>query len=215
MIELTKPYFYAPDHLAGLDFNRQIIEPGVRDDWPDGALGLYVDDNFWCVAALPLEEYRNIPLPEIVKAFWPMYFDQATFTPDHGTIERKAFFYKTEAEAMKKMNDHLQKALIKMREDNERLRRNRSDVSPRSPNRVEKTNNYFIRQYEHLLTAMAHEGIAMDAPLSGVCRVCGLLLSDRVHNKLWLDKKTAGYKTDMEWSGSFPSEYDENGDDDE
>ncbi len=55
----------------GNDFNREVVEPGENKTFPNGAVGIRIDDDFWTVAALPLAEYRNIPIRDIVLKFWP------------------------------------------------------------------------------------------------------------------------------------------------
>lgn len=67
---LVHPYWAVADELPDDDFSKEIVEPGTNDTFPDGAVGIRVDDDFWAVAALPLS-FRNVPLEEIVKRFWP------------------------------------------------------------------------------------------------------------------------------------------------
>lgn len=70
MINLTDiqpPYFVTRDGLPGLDFNREIIKPGENAHFPDGAVGVRADGDFWAVAALPYK-YLDVPLSEIVAA---------------------------------------------------------------------------------------------------------------------------------------------------
>jgi hypothetical protein len=84
--DLKEPYWchaYDPkSHFPGLDFNREIVMPGTNETFPDGAVGIRVDDDFWEVAALPWK-YRDTPLEEIVGELWPEYVAEgATFEPD-------------------------------------------------------------------------------------------------------------------------------------
>ena len=75
------PYFameperYENDAFVGFavgnDFNREIIRPGWQDDYPDGVIGIRVDDDFWVVAALPYEEYKDVAIKDIVAELWP------------------------------------------------------------------------------------------------------------------------------------------------
>lgn len=81
MLEL--PYWVTPtDELPfeQCDFNREIIEPFENRDFPDGAVAIRVDDNFWVVAALPLS-YRDKSIQEIVAEFWPDA-KNVTYKPD-------------------------------------------------------------------------------------------------------------------------------------
>lgn len=89
---LKKPYWAAvPDVYengyvgfpVGTDFNRDIELPGTSDIFPNGVVGIRVDDDFWCVGALPYEEYKDVSIEDIVAKFWP----EATpviFRPDSG-----------------------------------------------------------------------------------------------------------------------------------
>lgn len=52
------------------DFNREIAEPGKMADFPDGAVGIRVDDDFWLVASLPYE-FRGLTIQQIVAVLWP------------------------------------------------------------------------------------------------------------------------------------------------
>lgn len=62
------------------DFNREIVEPGTNEIFPDGAVGIRVDDNFWAVAALPYS-YKEKTIQEIVAEFWPDA-KNPTYKPD-------------------------------------------------------------------------------------------------------------------------------------
>lgn len=95
--------------------------------------------------------------------------------------------------------------LMRLRAENERLSAGRTDVSPRRTTRHELESSYFVRQYEHLLVAMAHENRPReDKP--GICSVCGLYGSDRIHEQEWIDRHASGYAPDMEWSGMYGSD---------
>lgn len=52
------------------DFSKEIVEPGTNETFPNGAVGIRVDDDFWAVAALPYE-YKDTPIEEIVAEYWP------------------------------------------------------------------------------------------------------------------------------------------------
>lgn len=71
-MNLQKPYWVAPlNELPSWDFNREIVMPGENKNFPDGAVGVRADDDFWAVAALPLADYINRPIEEIVAELWP------------------------------------------------------------------------------------------------------------------------------------------------
>jgi hypothetical protein len=205
MTKLEAPYWMARDALPGLDFNRQIVEPGTNETFPDGAIGVYVDDDFYCVAALPYEAYREVGIETIVAEFWPGYVTEATYAPDSGTIEQRLHFLEIEAAANKKRAEEAEEALSALRSDHERLKAGRTDLTPRNRTRMEHLSGYFIEQYEHLLTATAHEHEPL-ADKPGICSACGLYGSDRVHQQQWIDKRAQGHAPDMRFHGDLGTE---------
>lgn len=156
--DLAAPFFAAADGLPGLDFNRELIEPGTNDAYPEGAVGIRVDDDFWAVAALPLA-YRDTPLPELVATLWPHYAEQAEYCPDSGSPEQKVYFYKCRAENAERMDRRLNKRIHELTDEIARMRKERPGLCERPTSKHMASNNYFIRQYEHLLVAMAHETV--------------------------------------------------------
>ena len=64
------------------DFNREIVHPGENKDFPNGCVGIRIDDNFWVVAVLPYS-YKDKTIQEIVQELWPDA-KNVTFKPDHG-----------------------------------------------------------------------------------------------------------------------------------
>lgn len=88
---LKKPFWAfdakPDDELPSWDFCREIIPPGENKNFPDGAVGIRVDADFWAVAALPLE-YVDWKLEDIATDLWPHTFN-ATFHPDSGSQEQK------------------------------------------------------------------------------------------------------------------------------
>ena len=82
-----KPYWYDnnSDNLISLDFNRELHPPGTYDEYPDGVVGIRMDDDFWACAALPWE-YHNKPVEEIVYELWPELKNDPSveFKPDSG-----------------------------------------------------------------------------------------------------------------------------------
>jgi hypothetical protein len=92
-----KPYFVITEGLPGLDFNREIFEPGTNENFPDGVVGIRVDDDFWAVAALPFS-YVDKPLAELVAEFWAPYVSEATLCPDSGSVEQRIYHVERMAE---------------------------------------------------------------------------------------------------------------------
>lgn len=62
------------------DFNRDIEEPGQNKLFPEGALGIRADDDFWTVAVLPYE-FRSLSIEQLVSVLWPNV-KNPTFNPD-------------------------------------------------------------------------------------------------------------------------------------
>jgi hypothetical protein len=80
---LIKPYGFEKDivDIPDYDFNREIVEPGIRSALPDGAVGLRVDDDFWTVACLPYAA-KAFSAEEIVAHLWPSLVGVAEYKPD-------------------------------------------------------------------------------------------------------------------------------------
>jgi len=193
--DLQPPYFAHTEGLPGIDFSREILKPGECEDFPDGALGIRVDDDFWSVAALPLK-YADVPLADIVKNLWPQYADEATLCPDHGTAEQRVYQAEGWAKSVESMNSHLNKEVRRLCNELARLRSPRPGLGERIVNRHRAESDYFVRQYEHLLVAVAHPSEPMERR-GGVCARCGLSISDRVHMKHYIDLHDAGYEPSM------------------
>ncbi len=111
MVDIRKtlaPPYWAMDPNKGLvsrDFCREIVEPGSNEHFPAGCMGLRVDDDFFAVAALPLD-YLDWPLPEIVTNLWPEIED-ATFHPDSGSREQEVAFLKARVAQLEREVDAL------------------------------------------------------------------------------------------------------------
>lgn len=194
-MKLSEPYWAITEGLPGLDFNREFIDPGTDETFPEGAVGIRVDGAFWAVAALPWK-YRDMPLSAIVRELWPQYADQAELCPDGGSAEQKLYFAREGQKHAERLNKHLQDELHKARDEIARMKIRKPDYRPRQLTRVEGLNNYFVRQYEHLLIAMAHENqLREDKP--GICKVCGLYGTDRIHMQHYIDLNKAGYEPDV------------------
>ena len=67
------------------DFNKEIVDPNINEDYPEGAVGIRVDDDFWQVAALPLE-FKDLSIQEMVEVLWPEE-KKPTFNPDVIALE--------------------------------------------------------------------------------------------------------------------------------
>lgn len=191
MKQLEKPYYVERDTLPGLDFNREIVEPGMNKTFPDGAVGVRVDSDFWAVAALPYGEYRDKPIKDIVAEFWPQYLDQASFGADSGTVDQRIEFATEYAKSQDHKIEWLNGRVGELENQLTRLRAGRHDLHERHYTKHRKMSDYFIRQYERLLIATAHEAEPKEAA-PGICKVCGLLGSDRVHMKEFIERKAKG-----------------------
>lgn len=101
--DIQKPYYFHNDPPF-LDFNKEIVAPGLLDNFPDGVLGIRCDDDFWAVAGLPLE-FDELETPEIVEVLWPEFREEASYGPDSITtaedVERSKEWEKTRAEREK------------------------------------------------------------------------------------------------------------------
>lgn len=201
---LTPPYFVHRDGLPGIDFCRELFAPGENADFPDGVVGIRVDDDFWSVAALPWS-YARKSLADVVAEFWPHYAREAQLCPDHGTPEQALYHLQGRLRHAERVRDHLDKELRGARTELKRLRAKRSPLQDRAMERSEAEDSYFIRQYEQLLVAMAH-AFEPRPTLAGVCVKCGLLGTDRVHSARWLEKHAAGYSSSMTPLPFFPAD---------
>lgn len=93
---LTKfkpPYWHDPfdDGLPFNDFNRELIPPGQNEDYPEGAVGIRMDDDFWACAALPWS-YHTKSMEEIFRELWPDKLEKVEFKPDSGDPWWKKYF---------------------------------------------------------------------------------------------------------------------------
>lgn len=67
--------------LPSHDFNREIVPAGKNDNYPEGALGIRVDDDFWVVAVLPFR-FAELSIENLVEVIWPDIYPKAEFKPD-------------------------------------------------------------------------------------------------------------------------------------
>lgn len=184
-------YYFVDSGLPGIDFNREIIKPGQAEDYPDGALAIRADDDFWIVAVLPIQ-YKSWPLEKIVETLWPEYAKDAKYTPDADTPERAIYEANCYGASERRRAEWLEKDNSRLRDENERLRTQRPAPRERYSARAYASNNYFIRQYEHLLAATAHAfSPRPEDRLKGVCIECGMGSSERVHHPNWIARRQA------------------------
>jgi hypothetical protein len=194
---LVKPYWAAADKdedtLPGLDFNRDLEPPGKNEHFPDGVVGIRCDGDFWAVAALPWS-YRDTPLPELVADLWPQWADKAVYRADHGTFEQRVEFTNNRAEHNKQYARHMDRENRKLRDEIARLEAERPEARQRNTfGKRWATDTYFIRQYEVLLSAVAHEFEGREDPaMAGCCKHCGLYTTDHVHMKHWIEIRKLG-----------------------
>lgn len=92
--KFAEPYGSHPNgkELPWRDFNRELIPPGTDKDFPDGAVLINMDDDFWVAAILPWEPYHNLTAGEIVEELWPEIHANSTFKPDHGDPYWEAYW---------------------------------------------------------------------------------------------------------------------------
>lgn len=69
------------DELASHDFNREIVPPGQAPGYPEGAVLIRCDWDFWIVATLP-PAFVALDCRSIVETLWPRI--DATTYPDAG-----------------------------------------------------------------------------------------------------------------------------------
>ncbi len=72
--------------LRPCDFwlNRELAAPGALPEYPDGAVAIRSDGNFWTEAVLPWT-LLEVPLPELAAALWPRVLEKpelAEWGPD-------------------------------------------------------------------------------------------------------------------------------------
>jgi len=134
-----------------------------------------------------------------------MYADQITIHHDSGTIEQQIDFAHQYARCADENEDHLQKIILKQNDEIARLRAERPGFKYKPMGKLKATNAYFIRQYEHLLIAMAHKA-EPGIKFSGVCDRCHLLTTNRVHAEHYIKLHDIGFSCDMIPLPSFDQE---------
>lgn len=205
---IQKPYFVSKHSLPGLDFNRELHAPGTYEKFPEGVVGIRVDTDFWSVAALPWE-YNSWSLRDLVAELWPEYIDEASFEPDAGSVEQQIHFANEWAQSEKHRHDWVWKALKEADAELDRLRAGRLDLHERHPKRRKAFDNYFMRQYEHLLVVFAHQAQPRTDEMKGVCSQCGLFIGDRVHMKKYVDLRSQGFSYQPDHLAGMTNDEDE------
>lgn len=85
LFDYNNPNFWVSFFIPTLVFNKEICHPGVKSEYPDGAIAIYSDDSFFCVAVLPYE-YKDISIQEIIKVIFRHElsedFDLIEYLPD-------------------------------------------------------------------------------------------------------------------------------------
>ena len=71
--DFPKYYALTIDIIGFDDFNRDIIEPNTNKEILEGAVLVRNDDDFFIIACLPYETYKNKPIEDIVAEFWPRH----------------------------------------------------------------------------------------------------------------------------------------------
>lgn len=206
--DLSAPYFASvgngDDALPGLDFCRDIVQPGTNETFPDGAIGIRVDADFWSVAALPMK-YLDVPLKDLVAELWPHYAGEASFHPDSGSTEQAIEFSQDWARSRRHVERHYMDQIAEMQFEIDRLRGEKPPLKFFPIGKRRASANYFVRQYEYLLIAVAHENKPRD-DMRGVCRECGLLGTDRVHMARYINLRKAGVQPHFKIAMEFVDE---------
>jgi hypothetical protein len=81
--DLPKYYALTTDIIGFDDFNRDIVEP--NEEILEGAVFVRNDDDFFVIACLPYETYKDKPIQDIVAEFWPDV-EKPVFNPDSSDL---------------------------------------------------------------------------------------------------------------------------------
>ena len=71
--------------FSDCDFNKEVVEPDINEHYPEGVVGIRVDDDSWQVGAIPLE-FKDLTIQEIVEVLWPEE-KNPSFNPDVIALE--------------------------------------------------------------------------------------------------------------------------------
>ena len=69
--DLPEYYALTTEIIGFDDFNRDIVEPNTNKEILEGAVLVRNDDDFFIIACLPYETYKDKPIQDIVAEFWP------------------------------------------------------------------------------------------------------------------------------------------------
>ena len=89
--DLPKYYALTTDIIGFDDFNRDIIEPNTNEEILEGAILVRNDDDFFIIACLPYETYKDKPIQDIVAEFWPDV-EKPAFRPDSNDKYWETYF---------------------------------------------------------------------------------------------------------------------------
>lgn len=81
-----KEFWYACVNIPAMDFNKEVLPPGMQHDLPHGAVGIRVDDNFFVVALLPWR-FRDLSTKDIVSVLWPSVQNPQIFPDEMAVVE--------------------------------------------------------------------------------------------------------------------------------
>lgn len=202
---LQKPYWAAEDNLPGTDFCREMCPPGSNENFPEGAVGIYVDDDFWSVAALPWS-YKDTPLQDIVAELWPDYMPGAEFRADHDTIEAAIEHAADIASDLYRHERDLNSILSKLTNLLDEAKRQPKTLShiPTMTQRLRHA-EYFTRRWTHTVIAFAHEvDYYEEESRRSICKRCNLIGTHAVHEKRFIKKHNAGFDPDIDWMNWIP-----------
>lgn len=66
---LHEEFWFDPTHPWN-DYCFDVEKPGINDVYPNGCIGIRVDDDFWVVAVFPLG-FLGMSIQEMVQVLWP------------------------------------------------------------------------------------------------------------------------------------------------
>lgn len=67
--------YWVSSRVPCFDFNKEIVIPGVSETYPEGAVGIRTDDNFFAVAVIPYE-YRDTSVQDIVEVLFSDRYEE-------------------------------------------------------------------------------------------------------------------------------------------
>ena len=79
--DFPKYYALTTEIIGFDDFNRDIVEPNTNKEILEGAVLVRNDDDFFIIACLPYETYKDKSIEDIVAEFWSDV-EKPVFNPD-------------------------------------------------------------------------------------------------------------------------------------